>query len=255
MKITASSFTFSVIAMAAFSAWSSPAWGLDVTINPPPSLTLDGIMVETGTFNLTGATGLSVAGSSIVPTQILNQADDFDDVIIDAIIGDLGTQILLTELDHGFQGIRLQGFFDAITPQDLSPAEFDITLLGLTGDGTGDFTYFLPVNTGPISIFQVTNVGSSSGLSDNTNWFLNSAPNLVVIGGNITPLETSLVGDSVGNFCPAPSIGVTFHGSGGGVSPTPCVVGNGEKVPEPLTIFGTLAAFGVGAAVKRRSLS
>jgi hypothetical protein len=241
----------SSILAVALCANSSSALAFNLTINPPPSLWLDGMNIESGTFNLTNAWGYDANGTPIaIPGTPVSHA---------ATIGSTDTHTLLTGIDDSYQALRLEGYFDAIVP-DKDLARFDILLTGINGNGTGDFTYFLPstTNGGNLVIYQTTDLGadttSDNSLADNMNVFSTAAPIISVVNGVVvaTPPPQSIVTSSRGNFCaPAPSQlnlpSPKFHGGGGGTPPGDCV-----PVPEPLTMLGSAVALGFGGLFQRK---
>lgn len=228
---------------------SSPAWGFDLTINPPLRLTLDGLSIDTGQFNLTGATGFFIDNTGNLASENLTPLPS----PTNAIIGNSSTtRTLIPGIeDNKYQALNLIGFFDATNP-DLNPANFDITLTNLPSNTTGDFTYFLPAQTGALSIFQLTDLGTSTDLNDNVNTFASVKPTLSVVNNNIVANQLptgSVIGSSTGNNCAPPN--VKFHGGGGGTPPANCV-----SVPESSTVFSllTMGLMGAGLIVKRHQI-
>ncbi len=227
-----------------FTLLSSPAWGFDLTINPPPTLTLDGLSIREGQFNLTEATGFFLDTTGTVVSESLITAP----VSIDAVIGSSGAaRTLISDIeDDKFEVINFAGFFDPIDP-DLPEANFNITLTNLPSSTTGDFTYFLPVLTSQ-SIFQLTDLGATTSLSDNINTFSTAIPEFSPIGsGTVVPGGTILT-RSTGNNCASPI--ANFHGGGGGNPPPPCVVVPESSATLSILVIGLV---GTGLILKRKS--
>jgi probable HAF family extracellular repeat protein len=149
---------------------------LSISIQPPPELTLNGIPITEGTFNLTSIIAYLANGSEIAITP--------PDPIF-ANIGDL-TEHLLFDVPLDTEVIHLLGFFDPSNP-DLDPANFDITI-GPLSDTEQQWTFYLPATTDMTTV-QVTNLGNGAALDDNTNYFLD-------LDGNTTsvPEPSSLLG-------------------------------------------------------------
>ncbi|NES99142.1 MAG: hypothetical protein F6K61_00920 [Sphaerospermopsis sp. SIO1G1] len=203
-----------------------------LSITPPPELYLDGQYIQTGNFTLTEVTGFSSNNTEIDLTALLENNPK------SAIIGGNKTTTFLDSIPSELVSLNLVGFFDATDP-DLQPANFDITLNNLPGDGsTGDFTYFLPLTTGPLQVRQITDLGSSTLLDDNINTFVT-----IISGDNI--------GRARGNSCGGPAITsrVQFHGGGGGSAPSRCVRVPENTSPQSL-IF--LAMLGAGFGLKKK---
>ena len=113
-----------------------------LSIVPPSSLTLDGVPIITGEFNLTGASGFSMSGGVLSETTFLNFTDSGDDIVISATIGS-GSPHALFEVPSNIGILHLEGFFNAGNP-DLPNARFDIFVGELRNASTDVFTYFLP---------------------------------------------------------------------------------------------------------------
>ncbi|MDJ0659049.1 MAG: hypothetical protein QNJ42_06105 [Crocosphaera sp.] len=223
------------LAIASLVATSFSIFGESVSaqlsITPPPDLTLDGIEIDFGIFQLEEVTGFDVVGNPTDLTSLLENNPKF------AEIGGTETTVFLDTIPTDLVSLNLVGFFDATDP-DLPPANFDITLNNLPGDGsTGDFTYFLPVTTGPLQVRQITDLGDSSSLDDNLNTF-------VSVSGPV-------IGSARGNFCGGQAVTstVSFHGGGGGSVPAPC-----QPVPEHTSSLSLifLAILGGGVGLKKK---
>ncbi|NEO54796.1 MAG: PEP-CTERM sorting domain-containing protein [Okeania sp. SIO3B5] len=239
------SFTRTSLIAFGLSLLGAPAFAFDLTINPPPSLTIDGMAVTEGVFTLQSAMGYSSTTNS--PFSLIN-----DPVKIDAIIGgnNSSTNLLIPDVPDDIEVLRLMGNFD---PADLPDMEkpaafFDITLFGFN-DGIDDFTYFLPSMSGPVQAYQVTDLGATTALGDNINTFTSAAP-IIDSDFNVIIPPGSVIGTSTGNFCGPPV--VNFHGGGGGTPPPRCV-----PVPEPGSAMGifALGLLGIGSMLKRQQKS
>lgn len=218
-----------------FSLISSPAYAFNVTINPPPNLTLDNQSINTGIFTLTGATGYSVFNGGIVSEELLSSPIEKP-----ATIGSTDTKTLLTGVSNDIQAINLTGFFDPTDPDTADTAKFDIILTKIMGE-TGDYTFFLPSTTGPLSIYQYTDLGATTDLSDNINLFSSSKATLSIDqNGKIIGTPVGIIGMTQGNSCP--TIPVNPHGGGGGTQPLDCV-----QVPESSSTLSLLALGSLGA--------
>lgn len=233
--VTSSSFIAIVLSLLGM-----PALAFNLTINPPPSLTIDGMDISEGVFTLESAIGYSptLNGDSLINSP----------VSIMAMINGNGepTNLLIADVPDDIEVLQLTGNFNAGNP-DKPPALFDITLFGFN-DGIDDFTYFLPTMTGQPQVFQVTDLGSTTALNDNINTFSSAAPTITAdSNGVFTVASNSTIGTSNGNNCPPPVVNVNAHGGGGGIAPQPCVV------PEPGSALSLLALASLGtiSMVKR----
>ncbi|MEM1169728.1 MAG: PEP-CTERM sorting domain-containing protein [Cyanobacteria bacterium P01_H01_bin.35] len=244
------SFTRSSVIAFGLSLLGAPAFAFDLTINPPPSLSIDDPndsipfgdprnSITEGVFTLESAMGYSSTSDTpfFLPGAPVSK---------DAEIGSQGTKFLIPDVPDDIEVLRLMGNFDASEP-DRAPALFDITLFGFN-PGIDDFTYFLPSMTGQPLVYQVTDLGPTTALGDNKNIFTSSAPTIIADSNGrwrVTP--NNPIGMSRGNFCPPPV--VHPHGGGGGTPPPPCV-----SVPEPGSAIGIFALgfLGIGSMLKRK---
>ncbi|MGB3512869.1 MAG: hypothetical protein WBA93_27380 [Microcoleaceae cyanobacterium] len=233
------SFTRTSLIVFGLSLLGAPAFAFDLTINPPTSLTIDGMAVSEGVFTLQSAIGYS---PTLNGDPLINNP-----VQINAMINGSGlpTNLLIADVPDDIDVLRLMGNFDASEP-DKPAAFFDITLFGFN-DGVDDFTYFLPSASGPLQVYQVTDLGATTALGDNKNIFTSAAPTIMVnSSGGFTVTPNNPIGMSRGNSCPPPV--VNPHGGGGGTPPAPC------SVPEPgsaMSIFA-LGLTGIGSMLKRK---
>ncbi|NEQ76058.1 MAG: PEP-CTERM sorting domain-containing protein [Okeania sp. SIO2C9] len=236
------SFTRTSLIAFGLSLLGAPAFAFDLTINPPPSLTIDGMAITEGVFTLESAMGYSSTTNS--PFSLLNAP-----VNINATIGgnNSPTNPLIPNVPDDIEVLRLMGNFDASNP-DKQPAPFDITLFNFN-PGTDDFTYFLPSMSGQLQVYQVTDLGATTALGDNINTFTSAAP-IIDSDFNVIIPPGSVIGTSTGNFCGPPV--VNFHGGGGGTPPPRCV-----PVPEPGSAMGifALGLLGIGSMLKRQQKS
>lgn len=199
--------------------------------------------ITAGVFTLESAIGYS-------PT--LNGDPLINDIVqINATIDENNSPInlLIADVPDDIEVLRLMGNFDASNP-DKPPAPFDITLFGFN-PGIDDFTYFLPSMSGPLQVYQVTDLGPTTALGDNKNIFTSAAPTIVAnTGGGFTVIPNNPIGMSTGNFCGPPA--VSFHGGAGGTPPPRCV-----PVPEPGSAMGifALGLLGIGSMLKRQQKS
>jgi len=219
----------------ALSLIGSPAWGFDLTLQAPSTLTIDSQSINTGDFNLTGATGFfAQTPTTIGTTTILDQGNAGDDVVINATIGGTVTHVLLSDLNNDFQALELIGFFDATSP-NLSAANFNITVFR-TPSGNA-FTYYLPATTSQALIYQITN------LQTNTNFFSDGPPVLSIMDSTISITSGGNLIESTSGGQPATVANMNPHGTGrAGVA----------VAPEPVsTLFGSAIALGFGGLLKR----
>lgn len=235
-----------------------PAFGYQIKLVPPPTLNLDGMPINEGTFNLTNVTGWSAS-----------QPDGFDitppppTLTFEMEIGDT-EPVTLFEVSDETEVLQLIGFFDAIDP-DKPAANFDIIVGPITfaTKGVPAYTYYLPAMT-DMTTFQVTDVGSDLKLDDNTNYFLNSAPTAVLPDApDGTPGEDFLLLDNgqedwfVALGTPSNLVGRTTGEDAFVFNSTPWDVPHGTNppvpVPEPLTILGSATALGFGALFNRKN--
>ncbi|NEP82430.1 MAG: PEP-CTERM sorting domain-containing protein [Okeania sp. SIO3B3] len=237
------SFTRTSLIAFGLSLLGAPAFAFDLTINPPPSLTIDGMAITEGVFTLQSAMGYSSTTNS--PFSLLNDPPVKIDAIIDG--NNSPANLLISDVPDDIEVLRLMGNFDASDP-DKPAAFFDITLFGFN-DGIDDFTYFLPRMSGPVQAYQVTDLGPTTALGDNINTFTSTAP-IIDPDFTVTIPPGSVIGTSTGNFCGPPV--VNFHGGGGGTPPPRCV-----PVPEPGSAMGifALGLLGIGSMLKRQNKS
>ena len=149
--------TFITIVSDSDAPFGSPT--ITISIQPPSELSLNDTQISQGSFNLSSITGFLSDETSIsiaTPDPILATiGDTMEHILFDA---PLNTEVL-----------QLTGFFDPSNP-DISPANFNITLGPLSGAGL-QWTFYLPATTDMTS-FQVTDLNTTNGLGDNTNYFL-----------------------------------------------------------------------------------
>lgn len=238
-----------------FASITIPASAFDLTINPPRSLTIDGMSISEGQFTLTDLTGFFVdTGETISAPQDLTSF--FEQNPVNAQINGTGlpTSTLASGIPDNIQVLQMTGNFDATNP-DKDPVNFDITLYNIMGsDGTGDFTYGLASTSTQDLQYQLTDLGTSQGLSDNTNYALSFAldvpSDFTVIDGRIVPnIQLPPPVQTQPSGCFATS-NINAHGGGGGTPPARCT-----PIPEPASILGLLAVGGLGLGLKRKKQS
>ncbi|NEO55719.1 MAG: PEP-CTERM sorting domain-containing protein [Okeania sp. SIO3B5] len=199
------------------------------------------MLVTEGVFTLQSAVGYS---STLNGDSLIGAPVSFD-AMLDG--SGLPAHILIEDVPDDIEVLRLIGNFDATNP-DKPAALFDITLFGFN-NGIDDFTYFLPPESGPLEVYQVTDLGATTAIGDNKNIFASAAP---IIGSDFTVIipDDSVIGMSRGNFCPPPV--VNPHGGGGATPPDECI-----SVPEPGSAIGifALGLLGIGSMLKRQQKS
>ncbi|MGK7955054.1 MAG: PEP-CTERM sorting domain-containing protein [Crocosphaera sp.] len=194
----------------------------DLFIEPPEELSLNGQQINFGTFNVTEARGYYNDDGSLVTTTLVEEI-----ITHEATIGSTERHNLFT-VPMSVQALNIVGFFDATDP-DLDPAQFNIWVNGFDGEFS-EFTYFLPSNVNSFA-YQVTDLGSTTYLADNTDIFSASAPSIdITSDGSLSIVNISA---PPSQFIPYP------HGTS-------------RPVPEPLTILGAGAAISFGSAFKRK---
>lgn len=213
-----------------YSLTPSVAGSVPLSITPPPSLTLDGLPIVSGTFTLTGATAFSDPGAVITETILLDQGDGGDDVAIAATIGGTSPHFLV-DVPLATEVLRLEGFFSATTPF-VPDAVFDI-IVGVTQDVSTDaFTYFLPQVTSTF-FYQTTDLGlDPTSTLDNSNFFSTGAEPVIAL----SPSDPSLFGRRL----------VTLDN---GVS-NPWFVGLDDSLMIPFSIAQIVAGGGGGCSMQ-----
>jgi hypothetical protein len=166
--------------------------------------------------------------------------------------------IILFQAPDDTDVFRLVGFFDSTEP-DEPLANFDLIVGPInftSGQGVPEWTYYLPAMTG-MTTFQVTDVGSSVALGDNTNYFLSEAALSVVPDRPAgTPGVDFLIIDNginewFVNIKPASLVGETVADEPFSPGGTPWDVPIGTQrtsVPEPTSTLSLLALGTLGAA-------
>lgn len=244
-----------------FAAITFPSLGFDLTINPPVSLTIDGLPISQGQFNLTGLIGFMPNGNLVDETIILDPAISSDDVIINATINGSGLpkNILQSGLNNDFQALNIIGFFDGTNP-DTPPVDFGITVFGMQGEGPGEFTYGLGQTSTQSLVWQVTDVGDTNSTGDNNNGWYNLPPILDVVDSEVVPIFSQPPIDSSNGVACSSLAGINAHGQQvlGSLPSLPAPSSCTQQIPESSNVFGLLflALLGCGqlfwVAIKRR---
>ena len=158
-------------------AGEAGAQTFDLTIAPPPTLTLNGQTVSQGLFTLEGATVFSDPGGVLTSNQLLDPADPADDVSIVGVIGSGSINFLISVPDDT-EVIRVQGNFTGTIPS-LPAFAFDATVGTSSIDGPTEYIWFLPQSSSQALQYQVTDLNGPT-LGDNTDLFSPAPPVLAL---------------------------------------------------------------------------
>lgn len=140
---------------------------VEIRLMPPDELTLDAQGISQGEFTLVEVAVFEPGfGMELVRTDLLTAAEE--PLVIQAMIGSVDVHSLFLA-PAATEVIRLVGYFDASVP-DLPPAEFSLHIFGAVAEQT-DFTIWLPTTTSSPLCYQVTGMGLSAELADNTDIF------------------------------------------------------------------------------------
>jgi len=145
----------------------------DLTITPPPTLTLNGQSITQGQFTLAGATAYSDPAGILTTTMLLDPGDPGDDVSITGVIGS-GSINFLISVPEATELIRVQGNFKPTVP-NLPAHAFDATIGTVSVGGPTEYIWYLPQTSTQTLQFQVTDLGGPT-LVDNIDLFSPAPP-------------------------------------------------------------------------------
>lgn len=224
----------------------SPVWGFTITMEPPPTLSLDGINITTGTFHVNSATGFFIDGTnSLVSETIVNTPISFA-----ATIGS-NTSHDLFQADDKFLAIQYEGFFDPDHP-DAFNRDYHLTVGAFNGGNNPDWTVFLPVNAGE-SAYQVTNLSEPFTTNPTQETFTDDLPMLFASQQDALNAGKTIIDELTNLNNPGgKSIWVGYNQ----ISLTQFKPhGTGASTPEPSTILGSITVLGLGVLLKNKKKS
>jgi len=154
------------------------AWGqFPVSIITPNSAIIDAIAITAGTFFLQSATSYNDSGGTINSTNLAAQLP----LSFGMTMGN-GARTFLLTAPAGTEVLNLVGLFIASAPEPLQAANYDIWF-GVTFVQDVALRARLPATTDQALSYQITDLGPTEGLGDNTDVFSSTVPVLTLTTG------------------------------------------------------------------------